>query len=148
MPVRLEIYAGNIEKPEIPSIDEVLVKKTYEFEPITLKAKILNVPIHELLKPGQHLNRYWWKRFPKKLDSPLTFDENLDCHGWGILITEGLNRPFVLFLCLLAMIVFVIFVALYSVFFNDGSTGAGIGSFMMAILTLYCTLKYEQWKEQ
>ncbi|KAF7520040.1 hypothetical protein G7054_g12904 [Neopestalotiopsis clavispora] len=130
MPVRLEIYAGHIEKPEIPSTDEVQVKKTYEYEPITLKAKILNVPIHELLKPGVHLNRYWWKRFPKKLHSPLTFDEDLDCCGWGILITEGWNRPFVLFVCLLSMMSFAIFVALYSICTHDGSTGAGKGEKM------------------
>jgi hypothetical protein len=141
------ICAGGFEKPEVPGVEEIEAKRTYECALSSEKAEVLNVPIHMLLKKGQHWDLFWWKAFPKKLDSPLTYEMDSYCPGWGILIDEGWNRRLVIVLCFLAMVVFAIFVILYSMLTNDGSAGAGIGSFMMAILTLYCTLKYEHWKE-
>lgn len=147
MPVRKEIYAGNLVKPEVPGYEEVTVKRTYEYRPVPLKVKIISIPfLHELLRPGEHLGLFWWNRFPKKLDGALVWDEDADCMGWGIHITEGWNKPLVSLLALLLMSLFGIFVVVYSVLTHDGSTGAGIGSFLMAIFTLYCWLRYEGWK--
>ncbi|KAF4957803.1 hypothetical protein FSARC_11179 [Fusarium sarcochroum] len=147
MPVRKEIYAGNLVKPEVPGYEEVTVKRTYEYRPVPLKVKIISIPfLHELLGPGEHLGLFWWNRFPKKLDGALVWDENADCLGWGIHITEGWNKRLVIVLILLLMTSFAIFVTVYSVLTHNGSTGAGIGSFLMAFLTLYCWLRYEGWK--
>lgn len=149
MPVRTEICAGNILKPEIPSEEEVRVKKTYEYLPVPQKVKFVNIPFfHELLKPGEHLGSFWWKRFPKKLGGMLTWQEDLECIGWGIYINEGWNTRLILILALTLMISFGVFVLVYSITMQDGSTGAGVGSFLTAILTLYCWLKYEIWKSE
>ena len=143
----MEICAGNIIKPEIPGPEEVLVKKTYEYRPFPLKVKICSIPFfHELLKPGPHLGSFWWNRFPKKLGDVLVWDENSECQGWGIHISEGWNKRLVILLALLLMVSFGIFVIVYGIVTQDGSTGAGIGSFMMAFFTLYCWLRYEGWK--
>jgi len=149
MPVHKTIYAGNMLRPEVPSQDEVLVKRTYEYRPVPLKVKILSIPFfHELLRPGEHLGCFWWNVFPKKLGGVLAWDEEVECLGWGIHITEGWNTPLVIALVLFFMMLFGIFVIIYSVLTQDGSTGAGIGSFLMAFLTLYCWLRYESWKSQ
>ncbi|RYP56688.1 hypothetical protein DL769_009878 [Monosporascus sp. CRB-8-3] len=140
--IRQHIYAGNIVKPELPGEEEVLRKRTYEYEPIRQQVKIISVPFfHELLRPGEHLGRFWWKRFPKKLKDVLSWNEDMECLGWGIHITEGWNTSLIITLALLLMSSFFIFVVVYSVLTQDGSTGAGIGSFMTAFLTLYCWLK-------
>jgi hypothetical protein len=147
MPVRTEICAGNMVKPEIPGEEEVFVKKTYEYRPVPLKVKIVSIPFfHELLKPGAHLGRFWWNIFPKKLDGLLLWDENSECIGWGIHITEGWNTRLVVSLVFILMILFGVFVLTYSLVTQDGSTGAGIGSFMMSFLALYCWLRYEEWR--
>ncbi|KAM6506305.1 hypothetical protein FSOLCH5_013295 [Fusarium solani] len=124
MPVRTEIYAGSMVKPDIPSEEEVLHKRTYEYRPVPLNVRILQIPAHELLKPGPHLDCFWRNRFPKKLKSMLLWDEQADCLGWGIHITEDWNKPLATLLALLVILAFGIFVILYGVLAKDWGTGA------------------------
>ncbi|KAI9150878.1 Isotrichodermin C-15 hydroxylase [Paramyrothecium foliicola] len=120
LPVRKEILAGNMVKPEMPGDEEVLVKRTYEYKPIPLKVKIINIPfMHELLRPGL----FWWNRFPKKLDGLLIWDENADCLGWGIHITEGWNMPFIVVLILITLGFFGVFIVADSIVTHDASAG-------------------------
>lgn len=149
MPVRTEICAGNLVKPALPSDEDVLYKGTYEYRPVPSKVKFITVPFfHELLKPGPHLGLFWWNRFPKKRKEMLMWNEDSDCLGWGIHISEGWNKRLVISLALLTMIFFALFVIIYSLLSKDWSAGAGIGSFLVALLTLYCWLRYEGWVEE
>jgi hypothetical protein len=147
MPVHTEIYVGIIVKPDIPGEKEVLYKRTYEYRPVPLNVKVLQIPAHELLTPGPHLNCFWRDRFPKKLKTMLLWDEQADCLGWGIHVTEGWNRPLANLLALLIMLSFGAFVTLYGILAKDWGTGATIGSFLVALFVLYCTLQYQWWIE-
>ncbi|KAM5357009.1 hypothetical protein ACJZ2D_016704 [Fusarium nematophilum] len=148
MPVRTEIYAGSMIKPEIPDEKEVLQKKTYEYQPVPLNVRVLQIPAHELLRPGPHLNCFWRNRFPKKRRNMLLWDEQSECLGWGIHIVEDWNKPLANFLALLTMMSFGLFVTIYGIVVGDWATGATIGSFLVTVVVLYCTLRYQWWVEQ
>ncbi|KAM5348937.1 hypothetical protein ACJ41O_008760 [Fusarium nematophilum] len=143
MPVRTEIYAGSMIKPEIPDEKEVLQKKTYEYQPVPLNVRVLQIPAHELLRPGPHLNCFWRNRFPKKRRNMLLWDEQSECLGWGIHIVEDWNKPLANFLALLTMMSFGLFVTIYGIVVGDWATGATIGSFLVTVVVLYCTLRYQ-----
>ena len=147
MPIHKEICAGNLAKPEIPSEEEVRKKKTYEYSPIPLRVRFLSIPyLHELLRPGEHLGRFWWNRLPKKLGGMLAWQEDRQCIGWGIHINEGWNTKFIVLSAFILLLSFSAFVLIYSIITSDGSTGAGVGSFLVTTLTFYSWLKYETWK--
>ncbi|KAM5342881.1 hypothetical protein ACJ41O_013847 [Fusarium nematophilum] len=148
MPVRTEIYAGSMIKPEIPDEKEVLQKKTYEYQPVPLNVRVLQIPAHELLRPGPHLNCFWRNRFPKKRRNMLLWDEQSECLGWGIHIVEDWNKPLANFLALLTVMSLGLFVTVYGIVVGDWATGATIGSFLVTVVVLYCTLRYQWWVEQ
>ncbi|KAF4459729.1 serine threonine kinase, partial [Fusarium albosuccineum] len=125
---------SSIMKPEIPGEEEVLHKKTYEYRPVPLNVRVLQIPGHELLKPGPHLSCFWSNRFPKKRKTVLLCDEQLECLGWGIHITEDWNKPLVTLLALLTMLLFGLFVVIYGVLSKDWATGATIASLLVAIV--------------
>ena len=141
----LEIYANILNKPDIPS-EEEMDRLKYEYRPVPSYAKLITIPAHALLEPGPHLDDFWLDTFPKKLEQMLIRKRQQECIGWGIQINESWNKRFISAIAFLVLISFALFVTLYSIITGDRSTGAGIGSFLVALFTVSCWFKYEGWK--
>ena len=141
----LETYANILSKPEIPRVEEKERLK-YEYRPVPSNAKFYNILAHDLLKPGPHLDDFWLDTFPKKLEETLIRTRGQECIGWGIQINESWNKRFISILAFLLLASFALFVIVYRAITGDGSTGASIGSFLVAFFTISCWFKYEGWK--
>lgn len=102
-----------------------------------------SIDLHELLKPGPHLDDFWLNLFPKKLNSQLLYRRGDQLIvGWGLRINEGWNWTllFAQFLCLL--IGTVVGVLLYGLLLKDVSSAASLGSLFVAIVVSAVTLEY------
>ena len=103
--------------------------------------------IHELLKPGPHLDNYWIATFPKKLKCRLEYATGTRPIGWGIIIHEGINLVLILFGVFAILIATGLVVIVYGALTKDVSAAAGIGAYLVAILSIMVTLQYSKWQQ-
>ena len=108
---------------------------------------LTNQFIHELMKPGEHLDSFWLETFPKKLNGRLEYISGQRAVGWGIYINEKLNWPIFLSSVLVVLIIIGIGVILFIVLRKDLSSAMGLGAYLVAVLTLIITLQYYRWQE-
>lgn len=146
----MEICPSHLQLQELPPEREVKEMKNYEYNPCPPDIKnplLQNQFIHELLKPGPHLDSYWVETFPKKLKGKLEYMSGQRPVGWGIIIHEGINW-FVLLLGLFSiLLVSGIGVVIYAARTKDVSSAAGIGAYFVAVITLAVTLQYHKWQQ-
>lgn len=123
----------------------------YLYHPVPLEdVELAYIPLEHLLKPGPHSENFWITRFPKKIRDPLSRlpgTGGMKVTGWGIHVNECLNWSTVLFLILITLLVIGLSVAVYAVTTSDSSTAFGLGSFLVALFTVYFTYQYFAWRE-
>jgi hypothetical protein len=135
----------------LPPEAEVKQFKNYDYTPCPPDIEdplLQNQFIHELLKPGPHLDNYWISTFPKKLKGRLEYVSGQRPIGWGIIINEGINWFALVFGAICIMLTTSFFVVMYSAMTKDVSSAAGIGAYVVAILTLVVTLHYFRWQQE
>lgn len=134
----------------LPPETEVKQLKNYEYNPCPpdIEDPLLhNQFIHELLKPGPHLDSYWVDTFPKKLKGKLQYISGQRPVGWGIIINEGINWLVLLFGVFGILLFSGIGVVLYAICTKDVSSAAAIGAYFVAVTTLAVTLQYYKWQQ-
>ena len=105
--------------------------------------------IHELLIPGPHLDRYWIRTFPKKLNERLKYtSDQPPCFGWGVHIIESPNWYAIASLMFVLVILSGILSVVYSIARKDVSAGFSIGAYCVAIVTLGVTVRYLKWQSE
>jgi hypothetical protein len=148
IPVRTELCPAYIKKPSFPPEDEVRAQR-YLYSPCPMDVEIHHIPfLHELLKPGAHLGDFWLTLFPKKLHNPLEWAQGRTVIGWGIEITEGMSWRVILAFVLLCLILTGLCVGLYATIRGDVSTAAGLGAYIVAVITIIVTLQYYAWVDR
>lgn len=132
----------------LPPEEQVKVAKNYHYDPCpTTDWAVLSIPkFSHLLKPGVHSYDFWLKTFPKKLRTELACQPATI--GWGLIIHEGWDWVVLLSGMLIIMVLIGIAVVLYAIFTHDASSGVGLGSYAVTILTLLAMLKYWAWQDQ
>ncbi len=89
-----EICPSYLYSLSVPPEDEVLKHRNYKYSPcpIDIEDPLLKVQfIHELLRPGPHLDGFWIETFPKKPKGRLEYVSGQRPVGWGIYVKEGYN---------------------------------------------------------
>jgi hypothetical protein len=134
----------------LPPEAEVKQLKNYDYTPCPPDIEdplLQNQFIHELLKPGPHLDNYWITTFPKKLKGRLEYISGQRPVGWGIIINEGINWFVLLFGVLVILLATGFVVVIYAAFTKDVSSATGIGAYLVAILSLVVTVQYFWWQQ-
>ena len=93
------------------------------------------------------MDNYWITTFPKKLKGRLEYVSGQRPIGWGIIINEGVNWFVLLFGVLLTLLTTGFVVVIYAAFTKDISSAAGIGAYLVAIVSLVVTLQYFKWQQ-
>jgi hypothetical protein len=149
VPVKTEICPSNLKYPSLPPEEEVK-KKNYLYYPCPMDIEdpfLNNQFIHELCTPGAHLDRYWIDSFPKKLNGKLAYVSGQRPFGWGIHIVEGPNWYAFAFLAYVIILSSGILSVIYAILRRDISSGFGMGSYAISVLTLFVTLGYLKWQQ-
>ncbi len=121
----------------------------YLYMPCPLDVEIIPKPIiHELLKPGPHLDGFWLRTFPKKLRDPLQYQSRRQIFGWGIHIDEGVNWPVVLPCAMTVLVLAGLLVVLYGILKGDWSSAAGLGAYLVSLLAFAVTIRYYAWENR
>jgi hypothetical protein len=151
IPIGRESFPGWFQKRQFPPQDQVLAGK-YLYEPVPMEdVDFLEIPLSHLLKPGDHLDKFWITTFPKKISEPLVRRCGVDGQrviGWGIRINEELNWRYVLLLTFGILVVTGISVVSYAVITSDKSSAFGMGAYLVAVFTTYITYQYFAWKDE
>ena len=127
-------------------MEQVKVEKNYHYDPCPTDIEVLSIPkSSHLLKPGCHLSDFWLKTFPKKLRAELKFQPAVV--GWGLIIHDGWDAVVLFSHMAVLMILVGIAVVLYAVFSHDLSAAFGFGAYILALVTLLCTVYYWKWQE-
>ena len=103
-----------------------------------------------LMKCSREASRYDWShRLPKKLFTSITRSRETLPKGWGVHIFEGPDYVNVYFTIICVLSVCTALVVTYVVMTKDVSGAAGIGSCLVAVVTLlWMAMKIEQWKDE
>jgi len=132
-----------------PPIEEVTNGRNV-YEPVPMDdIEFADIPLEHLIKPGPHFDRFWLDTIPKIVGEPLVRQIGSGREravGWGIRINEGYNWRFILFLLLLYLVAVGLAVVLCALK-KDQSTAYSLGSYLLAILTVYSGYQYHAWKE-
>ncbi|KAH8731586.1 hypothetical protein GQ44DRAFT_333772 [Phaeosphaeriaceae sp. PMI808] len=147
----MEVCPSYLKRHSLPPEIEVKQLKNYDYHPCPpdIEEPLLqNQFMHELFKPGPHLDGYWTESFPKKLKDQLNYISGQRPVGWGIIINEGINWPILWFGVLFTLILTGIVVLACAMRTGDVSSAAGLGAYFVATLTLVVTLQYYKWQEQ
>jgi len=148
LPVRETCYPGWYKSGTFPPLMEVR-RKRYQYAPAPMPdSQVVNIRLSDLLKPGSHHHRFWVTTIPKKIRYPLIREPGFDGQvmGWGIRINECLNWAFILFLLLVLLLVVGAIVTVYAIITTDKSSAFGLGSFLVAIITVYATHQHFSWR--
>ena len=134
----------------LPPETEVKQLKNYEYNPCPPDVEdplLQNQFIHELLKPGPHLDNYWVDTFPKKLKGKLEYISGQRPVGWGIIINEGINWVVFILGAFSILLLSGVGVVIYALCTKDVSSAVGIGAYFVAVVTLVVTLHYCKWQQ-
>lgn len=134
--------------PEFPPEEEVLEQR-YIYSPVPIGVDIVNIPLFDLLGPGEHFDQFWLSMLPKKLDEELRRPAGTErpIIGWGIRVNETLNWAVFLLALFFVLLMVSVVVIVYSVATKDNSSAFGLGAYLAALLTVYLTYQYFAWKE-
>lgn len=136
---------------ELPPVTEVKAGR-YIYEPVPMEdVEIADIPLPHLLKPGPHTDKFWMATFPKKLQEQLTRQPGVGGQrvvGWGIRINETLNGTFILLSILVMLVAVGLTTVVYAVVVTDKSTAFALGSFLLALFTVYISYQYFAWKQE
>jgi hypothetical protein len=123
----------------------------YLYEPVPMDdVELAYIPLKHLLKPGPHSDNFWITRFPKKIRDPLSRlpgSGGTTVIGWGIRVNECLNWAVIFLLIFIILLAVGLSVTVYAVTTSDSSSAFGLGSFLVALFTVYLTYQYFAWKE-
>lgn len=123
----------------------------YLYDPVPLDdVEMAYIPLNHLLKPGPHSDNFWITRFPKKIRDPLSRlpgSGGMKVTGWGIHVNECLNWTVVLLSMFITLLIIGLSVTIYALTTSDSSSAFGLGSFLVALFTVYFTYQYFAWKE-
>jgi len=147
----MEVCPSYLKPRTLPPEIEVKKLKNYDYSPCPPDVEeplLQNQFMHELLRPGPHLDSYWTDSFPKKLKEELNYISGQRSIGWGIIINEGINWPVLLSGVLFILILTAIGVLVFSMRTGDVSSAAGLGAYFVAVVTLVVTLYYFKWLEE
>lgn len=151
IPIGKGTFPGWFQKRQFPPKEEVWAGK-YLYEPVPMDdVDFLEIPLSHLLEPGDHLDNFWIKTFPKKLCEPLIRKSGADGQrviGWGIRINEELNWRCILLLILGVLVATGISVVAYAAITSDNSSAFGMGAYLAAVFTTFLTYQYFAWKDE
>ena len=103
-----------------------------------------------LMKCPREASRYdWFHRLPQKLSTSITRSSEALPKAWGVHIFEGPDYVNIYFTVICVLLVCTALVVAYVVKTKDVSGAAGIGSFLVTVVTLlWMAMKIEQWKDE
>lgn len=148
----MKVCPSYLKRYTLPPETEVKQLKNYDYTPCPPEIEeplLQNQFMHELFKPGPHLDSYWMDTFPKKLKGQLKYiSGQRPIIGWGIIINEGINWPVLWYGVLFTLILTGFIVLACVVRTGDLSSAAGLGAYFVTILALVVTLHYQKWQGQ
>ncbi|MCJ1475836.1 hypothetical protein MMC13_004500 [Lambiella insularis] len=140
IPIKTEICPEVISFPDLPPTEEVHVKKTYHYAPCpqSVKNPLLRIPyLHVLFEPGNHLDRFWSNRVPKKLDTKIIYRDGIEpVIGWGVHIVEGPNWVAFSVLSEIVLVLSAVLALVWSLLAKDVSGGFAIGAYVVGALAV------------
>ena len=146
--------AYNTEKNSLPPKKQV-ASQEYDYRPCPLKPPHpmpSNAFMHQMKCAGtiKGVTRkaYWLHAQPKKLAAPVTQAGADVAEGWGVHILEGPNYVYILFSVICALLACILPLVAYVVKTGDVSGFAGVGSLLVAALTLlFAPMKVQQFAD-
>ena len=92
---------------------------------------------------------FWLDRLPKKLQGPVSRSSEPQSMEWGVHILEGPDYVNMYFTLICTLSACLALVAVYTVKTRDVAGAAGIGSMLVAALTLlWMAMKVEGWRQE
>lgn len=152
LPPRKDSNVGILETPSIPPEDEVIKHKRYHYVPCPAKAEsflVLDDFLHGFFDPCEHTSNYWVERLPKKLLQRLEYRNTWDpAVGWGIHIIEGPNMLAITLILTVMLLLTCLFCILWTTARHGAISDAyGMGSFIMALLSVGLATFYFYWQQ-
>ena len=130
-----------------PSKEDV---SQYHYTPCDEDPPMPSDTFMHLMKCSRAASQYdWFHRLPKKLFTSITRSSETLPKGWGVHIFEGPDYVNIYFTVICVLSVCTALVVAYVVKTKDVSGAAGIGSFLVTVVTLlWMAMKIEQWKDE
>ena len=104
-----------------------------------------NVFLHNLTSKGNHPRLIWEKRLPKKLNEQLYNSSDELPVGWGIHILEGPHWTNILWTMLVFLLISGLVTGLWSGLKHDIQGGAGLGSYLVTLLSVFIAWLTLKW---
>ncbi|MCJ1395077.1 hypothetical protein MMC18_007958 [Xylographa bjoerkii] len=140
IPIKTEICPEVLSFPDLPPSEEVHVKKTYHYTPCpqSVRNPVLRIPyLHVLFEPGNHLDRFWSNRVPKKLNSEIRYGDGVEpVIGWGVHVVEGPNWVAFSVLSEIVLLLSGVLALGWSLLARDVSAGFTVGAYVVAVLAV------------
>ena len=137
-------------RPSVPSPQEAR-DYHYIFNPMPMDEPPMDARTfnHYFHKPhSADSEAAWIQRFPQLVDCSLYYSKKKLAKGWGIEITEDLNKLLLSCTALIALLVNGAAAALCSVYWDDRQTGMAVGAWLTAVQTLVAMSLFWYWENR
>ena len=135
-------------RPSVPNPREAQ-EYHYIFDPVPMDEPPMDARTfnHYFHKPhSADSEATWIQRFPQLADSSLYYSNEKLAKGWGIEITEGLNKLVLGCTALIVLLLSGAVTGICAVVWDDRQTGLAIGSWLTAVQALIAASLFWYWE--
>lgn len=147
------------EQPEIALFGEELPPKSevdlrnYHYEPCPQELSHV-MPSHMFWhlffsRPELHKRAKWMARLPKKIEHSIFSNiDNVSRAGWGIYIDEGPDFAVIFAFVCCGLLMSGVLALISGLMIKDIQSAFGVGSYFIALQTLWMTSLYFKWSQE